>query len=56
MKNIKLMLLGIAIILVVIVFHMFMEDGLLTDLIAIAGLIMVGVGYISKDGNEKPSE
>jgi uncharacterized membrane protein len=53
-KEIKKMLLGIAIMLAVIVFHMFMEDGLWIDLIAIIGLILVVRGFIAKDNNNNP--
>ena len=56
MKEIKKMLLGIAIMLAVIVFHLFMEEGFLPDLIAIIGLILVVSGFISKDGSDKPIE
>ena len=48
------MLLGIAIMLAVIVFHMFMKDGLWIDLIAIIGLILVVRGFIAKDNNNNP--
>ncbi|MBR3868916.1 MAG: hypothetical protein IKM66_06325 [Clostridia bacterium] len=56
MKEIKKMLLGIAIMLAVIVFHLFMEDGFLPDLIAIIGLIIVVAGYISKGCTDKPTQ
>ena len=49
------MLLGITIILAVIVLHMFLESGLLTDLLAIIGVIVVFVGYKDLD-NDKKSE
>lgn len=51
MKEIKNMLLGIAIMLAVIVFHLFVADKLLTDFIAIIGLCIVILGYCSKDDN-----
>lgn len=54
-KDIKIMLLGITIILAVIVLHMFLESGLLTDLLAIIGVIVVLVGYKDLD-NDKKSE
>lgn len=54
-KDIKIMLLGITIILAVIVLHMFLESGLLTDLLAIIGVIVVFVGYKDLD-NDKKSE
>ncbi|WP_312104166.1 hypothetical protein [Lachnoclostridium sp.] len=49
MKAIKNMLLGIAIILAVIIFHLFIEAGLWTDFIAVIGIILVLAGYNSKD-------
>lgn len=49
MQGIKDMLLGIAIILIVIVFHLFYSDSLVTDFIAVIGLIIVIIGYFSKD-------
>jgi hypothetical protein len=55
-KEIKNMLLGIAIMLAVIVFHMFMEDGLWIDLIAIIGLILVVSGFIAKDTKNNPTD
>ena len=54
-KDIKIMLLGITIILAIIVLHMFLESGLLTDLLAIIGVIVVLVGYKDLD-NDKKSE
>ena len=51
MEQIKSMLLGIAIILITIVIHLFIVDSLLTDLIAIIGFIIVLVSYFSKDKN-----
>lgn len=54
-KDIKIMLLGITIILAVIVLHMFLESGVLTDLLAIIGVIVVLVGYKDLD-NDKKSE
>ena len=54
-NEIKKMLLGIAIMFAVIVFHMFMEDGLWIDLIAIIGLILVVRGFIAKDNNKNIS-
>lgn len=49
MKNLKDMLLGLAIILAVIVFHLFITNGLWTDLIAVVGLIFVLAGYFGKE-------
>lgn len=45
MNGIKNMLLGIAILLAVITFHLFAEDALITDFIALAGLFLVIKGY-----------
>ena len=49
MKAIKNMLLGIAILLAVIIFHLFYQDALWTDFIAIVGIIVVISGYNSKE-------
>lgn len=49
MEDLKLMLLGIAIMLAFIVFHLFMADGLITDVFAAVGLVLVIVGYYRKD-------
>lgn len=43
------MLLGIAIILLTIIVHLFFNEGYITDFIAIIGCILVVVGYYSKD-------
>lgn len=48
MKDIKNMLLGIAIMLAAIAFHLFIADKLITDFIAIIGLCVVILGYCSK--------
>ena len=57
MHGIKNMLLGIAIMLAVIVFHLFYaNDGLWTDFIAIIGLICVVKGYNTKDNDNEPTE
>ncbi len=57
MRGIKNMLLGIAIMLAVIVFHLFYaNDGLWTDFIAIIGLICVVKGYNTKDNDNEPTE
>ena len=53
--DIKIMLLGIAIILFTIILHLFLQDGLLTDLIAIVGLLVVALGY-KEMKEEKNSE
>lgn len=49
MKSVKIMLLGIAIILLTISIHLFLQDSLATDLLAIFGFIFIIVGYISND-------
>ena len=57
MYGIKNMLLGIAIMLAVIVFHLFCaNDGLWTDFIAIIGLIFVIKGYNTKDTDNESTE
>lgn len=56
MQGIKNMLLGIAIMLAVIAFHLFYEHGLWTDFIAIIGLICVIKGYSAKDGDSFPNK
>lgn len=48
MKEIKTMLLGIAIMLATIVIHLFIADQLFTDFIAILGICIVILGYSSK--------
>lgn len=48
MKQIKDMLLGIAIMLAAIALHLFLADKLITDFIAIFGLCVVVLGYCSK--------
>ena len=47
MYAIKNMLLGITIILVAIVYTLFIETGLITNYIAIIGIIFVLIGYFS---------
>ncbi|MEG1989060.1 MAG: hypothetical protein RR035_07710 [Oscillibacter sp.] len=49
MFTIKTMLLGITIILLTILIHLFIEDGLITDFIAVFGLLFVLVGYFLND-------
>lgn len=51
MKSIKIMLLGIAFMILPIAVHLFLEAGLFTDLIVIIGLIIVIMGYHWKDEN-----
>ena len=41
------MLLGISILLVIIIIHLFMENGYLTDIFGIIGVIVVVTGYFS---------
>ena len=54
-KDIKNMLLGITIILFTIVLHLFLQESLLTDLIAIIGLLVVFVVYKEMKDDEKTS-
>lgn len=49
------MLLGITIILFTIVLHLFLQESLLTDLIAIIGLLVVFVVYKEMKDDEKTS-
>lgn len=55
MKGVKLMLLGIAIMLAVAVFHIALADTvLLTDHLAVVGAVLVVVGFCignNKNGN-----
>ena len=55
MKGIKIMLLGIAIMLAVLMFHLFIvaRDVLVTDFIAILGLGIVVIGYFIGDSEKK---
>ena len=54
-KGIKIMLLGIAIMLAVLMFHLFIvaRDVLVTDFIAILGLGIVVIGYFIGDSEKK---
>ena len=57
MNGIINMLLGIAIMLAVIVFHLScVNDGLWTDFIAIIGLIFVIKGYNTKDTDNESTK
>ena len=56
MNGIKNMLLGIAIILAVILFHICSDYFLWTDLIGIIGIILVVTGYIAKNINNESNE
>ena len=49
MKSIKIMLLGIAIVLLMMNIHLFFSNLLVTDLLSIFGFIFIIVGYISID-------
>ena len=49
MKSIKIMLLGIAIVLLMMNIHLFFSNLLVTDLLSIFGFIFIIVGYISSD-------
>jgi len=53
MNQIKNMLLGIAIILVLILIHLHLEARLITDFIAIIGIILVLQGYFSENNNDQ---
>lgn len=55
MKEIKTMLLGIAIMLATIVIHLFIADQLFTDFIAILGICIVILGYYSLSELSKKS-
>lgn len=48
MEEIKNMLLGISIILLVILVHLFITDGLLTDFLALIGIFIVFKAYFNK--------
>ena len=52
MDEIKDMLLGIAILLAVILVHLFLDDGLWTDLIGFLGMGLVVSGYNGKKKSE----
>lgn len=51
-KDIKDMLLGISIILVLIIIHLFIVDPLITDFIGVIGIIFILYGYLSKNTSE----
>ena len=51
-KSIKKMLLGIAIMLITIIIHLFYQDGLWTDFIAIIGFIIIVKEYYSNNKQE----
>lgn len=53
MNQVKNMLLGMAIILVPILIHLHLEAGLITDFIAIIGIILVLHGYFSGNNNDQ---
>lgn len=53
MYAIKNMLLGITIILVAIVYTLFIETGLITNYIAIIGIIFVLIGYFSNSNSDQ---
>lgn len=57
MKEIKNMLLGIAVMLLVIIVHLFFASTQLkTDFIAIIGIILVIKGYFTKDKDDSDDE
>lgn len=49
MKSIKVMLLGLALMLAVITFHLWLEQGYSTDFLALVGLIIVVCGFFGKE-------
>jgi len=48
MKEIKDMLLGISILLIIILFHLLITDALLTDFLALIGIVIVFKAYFNK--------
>ena len=55
-KDLKIMLLGIAVILFVIVLHLFLQNGLITDLFALVGLFFVFLGYREMKDDKKSED
>lgn len=51
-NSIKKMLLGISIMLITIIIHLFYQDGLWTDFIAIIGFILIVKEYFSDNKKE----
>jgi len=49
LKKIKDMLLGISILLLVIIIHLFITNGLLTDFLAVIGIVIILTAYFAKD-------
>lgn len=49
MKSIKIMLLGLMIIMLTICIHLFLEELLITDFLALFGMLFVLIGYITND-------
>ena len=56
MNEIKKMLLGIAIMLAAIAFHLFLADGLITDFFALLGFTFVIIGYCAKNKADADEE
>ena len=52
-KEIKLTLLGIALMVFTVTLHLFLEDGLMADFIALVGLFLVVSSYSIKKNNRK---
>ena len=52
MEQVKRMLLGNAFILIAISIHLFLMGGLLTDIFAIVGVVIVLNGYFSKSDED----
>lgn len=48
-KSIKIMLLGLMIIMLTICIHLFLEELLITDYLALFGMLFVLIGYITND-------
>jgi uncharacterized membrane protein YqgA involved in biofilm formation len=47
MRAVKYMLLGIAFLLFAILLHLYILGGLVTDFLAVPGLFLVAIGFIS---------
>lgn len=48
MKSVKIMLTGIAVLLAVIIFHLFIITPLWTDFFAVIGLVIILIGIFIK--------
>lgn len=57
MKGIKIMLLGIAIMLSIVILHLCGEGSKITDIIGFSvAVILIFKGYNTKDGRNTPTE